>query len=211
VMAYVTQQPVTRFEYGLADGRQFRNMTRPVVAVSSDGRYFVYNSSDGLYQRELGKLEARLIPGTSDVLTNPFLSPDGQSVGCFQENELRRMPIEGGVAVAICQAANPLGVAWASDNTIWFGQPAGIMRVSADGGTPELAIKAADSEQVYGPQPLPDGDSVPFSTTTTTGVARWDDARIVVQSLSTGNGLASSSLRIGSRNWSAWCRRTDRG
>ena len=35
VMAYVTQQPVTRFEYGLADGRQFRNMTRPVVAVAS--------------------------------------------------------------------------------------------------------------------------------------------------------------------------------
>ena len=61
------------------------------------------------------------------------------------------------------------------------------MRVSANGGTPELVIPAKEGEQVDGPQLLPDGDSVLFSVTTASGATRWDTAQIVVQSLSTGN------------------------
>ena len=57
------------------------------------------------------------------------------------------------------------------------------MRVSANGGTPELVIPANEGEQVHGPQLLPDGDSVLFSVTTATGATRWDEAQIVVQSL----------------------------
>ena len=69
---------------------------------------------------------------------------------------------------------------------IFFGQPEGILRVSATGGTPELVIPAQEGEAVYGPQLLPDGESVLFSVTTATGATRWDQAQIVVQSLRTG-------------------------
>src|SRR5688572_10555829 len=62
----------------------------------------------------------------------------------------------------------------------------GIMRVSANGGTPELVIPAKEGEQIDGPQLLPDDDSVLFSVTTGSGNSRWDEAQIVVQSLSTG-------------------------
>ena len=58
------------------------------------------------------------------------------------------------------------------------------MRVSANGGTPDLVIPAKEGEQVDGPQLLPDGDSVLFSVTTASGDTRWDAAQIVVQSLS---------------------------
>ena len=69
---------------------------------------------------------------------------------------------------------------------ILFGQPEGIMRVSASGGTPELVIKANEGERIDGPQLLPDGDSVLFSVTTASGPTLWDQAQVVVQSLRTG-------------------------
>src|SRR5262249_29404003 len=87
----------------------------------------------------------------------------------------------------ICAATNPFGVNWSPDDTILFGQSNGIMRVSANGGAPELVIPTKDGEQVDGPQLLPDKDSVLFSVATATGLTRWDTAQIVVQSLSTGN------------------------
>jgi serine/threonine-protein kinase len=136
-------------------------------------------------------LEARLIPGTEDPLTNPFFSADGQSVGYFAEGELRRVALSGGAPVVIAGGvSNLLGASWAPDGTILFGQPDGIYRVPANGGTPELVIPIREGERIYGPELLPDGESVLFSATTT---ASWDEAHIAVQSLRTGEraGLIS--------------------
>src|SRR4029453_11510977 len=102
----------------------------------------------GLYLRTMGELRARLIAGTEEALTSPTFSPDGQSIAYFQEGQLKRIAISGGAPVVICAASNPFGVSWSSDNTILFGQPDGIMRVSANGGTPELVIRAEKGEQV---------------------------------------------------------------
>jgi Tol biopolymer transport system component len=134
----------------------------------------------------MGELAARLIPGTEEPLNNPAFSPDGQSIAYFQNNQLKRIAISGGAPVVICAATNPFGVSWERNNTILFGQPDGIMRVSANGGTPELVIRSENGEQVHGPQMLPDGESVLFSVTRATGNTRWDQADIVVQSLRTG-------------------------
>jgi serine/threonine-protein kinase len=155
------------------------------MAVSRDGRHFVYNTVRGLYLRSMGALEARLIPGTEATLSNPFFSPDGQSVGFFRAGQLMRISIAGGVAVPICEVATPpFGASWERDDIILFAVPEGVMRVSARGGTPELVIPAKDGEQFDGPHLLPDGDSVLFSVTTAADAARWDAAQIVVQSLS---------------------------
>jgi Tol biopolymer transport system component len=177
---------VSRFEYVLPEGQPLRGGVRPVMAISRDGRHFVYNTSDGLYLRAMGEIEPRLIPGTEAPLGNPFFSPDGQSIGFFQDNQLKRIPISGGTAANICACAapQPLGASWALNDVILFAQPAGIMRVSANGGTPELVIPAKDGEQLYGPQLLPDGDAVLFSVATGTGADRWDRGQVVVQSLS---------------------------
>jgi serine/threonine-protein kinase len=88
--------------------------------------------------------------------------------------------------VVICVAENPFGVSWGADNTIFFGQSKGIMRVAANGGTPELVIATKEGEQASSPQLLPDGDSVLFTLTTSASPTRWDEAQIVVQSLRTG-------------------------
>jgi len=182
-----TPLPVSRFDYALPEGQQFRNTTRLVVAFSPSGRHFLYNGSGGLYLRTMEELQARLILGTEDGLTNPFFSPDGETVAYEQSGELKRVSISGGVPIVICATTTALfGASWGPDNRILFGQPTGILSVSASGGTPELVIKAQEGEQLDGPQLLPDGDSVLFSATTGRGATRWDQAQIAVQSLRTG-------------------------
>lgn len=160
------------------------------MAVAPDGRHFVYNATAGLFLRSMDELDARLIQGTEEILSNPFFSPDGQWIGFFSfgDSQLKKIPVAGGTAVALCKATNPFGVSWGTDNMIVFGQPEGIMRVSANGGTPELLVAGkAKEEQVDGPQMLPGGEWVLFSVTRQTAAAnRWDVAEIVTQSLQSG-------------------------
>jgi serine/threonine protein kinase/Tol biopolymer transport system component len=182
--APVDARPTVRFTY--TPQSQFRNTGRHVVAVSPDGRYFAFNTADGLYLRSLDAPEARVIAGTEPVLTSPSFSPDGQWLVFFSGEQLRKIPVTGGAAVALCQATNPFGVSWAPDNTILFGQPAGVMQVAANGGTPELIIAAKPGEQVDSPQMLPGGRWVLFTVTRATGPMRWDGAEILAHSLETG-------------------------
>ena len=178
-------RPVSRFDYDLPESHQFRRVGRAVMALSADGSQFVYNTTEGLYLRSMGELDARLIPGTEEDLSGPFFSPNGQWVGYQQAGQLKKMAVSGGAPIILCEATNPFGVSWETDDTILFGQPEGIMRVSANGGTPELVV-ATEGEQIHGPQMLPDGDSVLFTVTSSTGASRWDEAQIVVQSLQSG-------------------------
>jgi serine/threonine-protein kinase len=135
----------------------------------------------------MGDLEARLIPGTKENLTTPFFSPDGQWLGYWAATgQLKKLAVTGGVPVTLCGATMLFGATWAPDNSILFGQHAGIMRVSADGGTPQLVIRASEGEQMYGPQLLPDRTSILFSVARDRGPSRWDQAQVVVQSLSSG-------------------------
>src|SRR5262245_17213254 len=175
-----------RFVYDLPANQSFRNPGRPVMALSPDGRRLVYNTTGGFFVRSFAALEARLIPGTEPASTSPFFSPDGDWIGYWESGQLKRIGLDGGAPVLICASTNLFGVSWERDNTLLFGQPAGIMRVSANGGSPQVVIRAKQGEAMYGPQLLPDGDSVLFSVTTVSGDTRWDTADVVVQSLATG-------------------------
>lgn len=178
---------IDRWSHSLPEGLQFQNMGQSVIALSPDGRRFVYNTTDGLYVRSMDELEARRIPGTAETLTSPFFSPDGQSVAYWSGGQLKRVALSGGAPISIVDGLlNLNGASWSSDGTILLSQPDGIYRVSANGGTPQRVIEPKDGERLYGPELLPDGDSVLFSATMTQS---WDDAQIAVQSLSSGERM----------------------
>ena len=178
---------VNRFDYDFPDDQVFRNNGRRVMDLSPNGREFIYNTNIGLYLRTMGELEARLIAGTVEPnVTAPAFSPDGQSVVYYDQDsdQLERIAISGGAPVTVGPVAlNVNGLSWAADGMIYIGQPEGILSVPATGGTPELIISIEEGTEVYGPRLLPDGDSLLF---TEAPEGEWDDARIVVQSLSTG-------------------------
>ena len=182
-------RPITRFDYELPEDQRFSGIWDSVVAVSRDGSQFVYLANQQLYLRSMDEIEVRPIQGTTEgQITSPFFSPDGQWVAYWspRDRQLKKIAISGGAPVTLCDATNPFGASWGADDTILFGQPEGIMRVSANGGNPELLVATEEGEQVHGPQMLPDGESLLFTITNVAGQTRWDEAQIVAESLESG-------------------------
>src|SRR5665213_1394209 len=183
---------ITRFPITLGEGQVFTNTGRPDLAMSPDGTQMVYVANQRLFLRSMSELEARAIPGTDlgAGVSNPAFSPDGKSLAFWEQSDLtiKRIAVSGGAAVAICAAANPVGMSW-SEEGILFSQPGkGILRVSPNGGQPEPLVIAKNNEQMEGPQMLPGGQAVLFTLASgeNSFSSAWDKAQIVVQTLKSG-------------------------
>ncbi len=186
------------FEIRLPGSQSLQNPQRPVLAISADGRSVAYRAHDGIRVRTLDQLQSRLVPGTSGEpvtgpFTAPFFSPDGQWIGYFADDGLKKIAVGGGTPVTLVGATTAdrtfgvrsFGATWTGDGTILFGHMPGIMRVSADGGTPELIVPAARGETLWAPQLLPGGDAVLF-TVLRGGAGAVRDGEIAVHSLTSG-------------------------
>jgi Tol biopolymer transport system component len=133
-------------------------------AISPDGKSLVYrgdedsvNDPQGLYVGRVGEVTVRRLPLT-DEPTQPFWSPEGRYVGYVANGRLMKVDVSGGPPQEIAPAKGLLGATWNADGTILFGSAAGIYKVSAEGGTPELAIARGDKDTgLYWPRFLPDG------------------------------------------------------
>jgi Tol biopolymer transport system component len=84
----------------------------------------------------------------------------------------------------------PYSASWTADDQILLADPQkGILRVSANGGKPVTLIAAKPDELMFGPQLLPDRDHLLFTVGSRINprlISAWDKAKIVVQSLKTG-------------------------
>ncbi|HEV2021060.1 MAG TPA: protein kinase, partial [Terriglobales bacterium] len=163
------------------------------VAVSPDGRYFVYRASQAsvggrLYLRSISELEATPIPGSDDAL-NPFFSPDGKWVAFFAGGKLKKVAVSGGAPLIICDTVfTGRGASWGPDDTIVFGVGvnSGLRRVPASGGKAEELTQVDASQKEVShrwPEFLPGGKEILFSIQVSVD---WDTARIAVLSLKTG-------------------------
>jgi hypothetical protein len=177
--------PLTRFVVTLPSDQNFTRAGRHFVAISPDGTKVVYVANQQLYLRAIDQVEATPIRGTNADPSNPFFSPDSQWVGFYASNQLRKIAINGGAAVKLCDATNPFGASWTADRIVFGQGPNGIMEVSATGGTPKVIAKVDGNkgEVAHGPHLLPGGDALLF---TLAKAQQWEDARAVVQSLKTG-------------------------
>ena len=180
--------PLARFTIALPADEQFSSTGRHVVALSPDGTQIAYGANGRLYLRAMDQLDAVPIRGTEGAgnMTgrSPFFSPDGQWIGFWQNDQLKKVSVTGGAPVVLCAALNPWGASWAADNTILYGQGAdGIWRISGDGGTPENVVTVDAGQIAHGPQLLPGGRAILFTLARNND---WDAAQIVVQSLDTG-------------------------
>jgi Tol biopolymer transport system component len=179
---------VTRFPFTLGEGQSITGAPNRQVAISPDGTQMAYTANQRLFLRSMSELEARPIAGTDTGVTGPVFSPDSRLVAFWSsaDQTLKKVAVSGGAAVTICRADSPLGMSWGTDGIV-FGQPnKGIMRVSANGGSPEMLVSVKDGEEAYGPQILPGGETVLFTLATGTAAERWDKAQIVTQSLRSG-------------------------
>ena len=161
------------------------------VALSPDGRRIVYTGrgTDGafrLYTRTLDQEQSAPLAGTEDAY-GPFFSPDGRTVGFFASGKLKKISLDHGQAVALCDVAQGWGGSWSDDgNIIWAANDNTIIRrIPSDGGSvePVTKLKVGDSEHGW-PQVLPGAQEVLFTALPALGSN--EDSSIEVQSLRTG-------------------------
>lgn len=180
---------ITRLPVMLSQDDMFTDGPSSVLALSPDGTRLVYAANGRLYLRPLDRLEAAPIPGIQRPglasARAPFFSPDGQWIGFWEQRQLKKVSIHGAAPIPLCDLGPPpYGASWAADDTILIGHGSrGIWRVHAGGGTCEAIVTVEDGQRVYGPQMLPDGESVLFSLARS---PNWDDAEVVVQSIKAG-------------------------
>jgi len=172
--------------------------TRPGVGpgtaavLSPDGRVLVFVGEDvagvrRLHVRRLEQSVAVPLAGTEGA-SHPFLSPDSRWIGFFANNKLKKVAIEGGPAVTLCDAYDNRGGSWGQDEAILFAVvgAASLRRIPAGGGAvtelPTTGDPAVAGDARW-PQILPGGRAVLF----TSGVAgNYDAASLAVQQLPSG-------------------------
>ncbi len=178
---------VSRFTIELDEGQAFTRTGRHVVALSPDGRYLAYVANTRLFLRPIDQAQASAIRGTDVDPIEPLFSPDGEWIAFNSAGDLKKVPVAGGSPVTLAKVAIPFGSSWSSSGIFVGLGAAGIVRVPADGGTPETVVQPdkGDAAQFHGPQLLPDGRTLLF-TRLKPGSSQWDDGAAVVQPLEGG-------------------------
>ena len=160
------------------------------VVISPDGTRLVFpvKSPDGkqiLATRLLGETMTAALSGTENG-RDPFFSPDGKWIGFFADGKMKKIAVQGGAPVVLCDAREARGGSWEEDGNIVFALNfvGALSRVPADGGTPQPVTKLQGAAVHRWPQPLPGSEAVLF-TLSASSVA-FEDASIAAVSLKTG-------------------------
>ena len=179
--------PALRVEIELKSDGALASDVGTTAVLSADGTRMVFVSRDPdgrthLNLRQLDQPATVPLAGTEGA-RGPFLSPSGRWVGFWADGKLKKMSLDGGAPVVLCDATDLLGASWGVEDTIIaaLGAPGKLSRVPVDSGEPSVAIDAG-STAVRWPQLLEDGDTVIY---TAFGDDSADRANIEVQSLRT--------------------------
>ena len=163
------------------------------LAIAPDGSrlVFVARGADGIQRlatRSFNQSRSTLLAGTENA-EGPFFSPDSDWIGFFADGKLKKISIQGGAPVTLCDAPAPRGASWGDDGSIIVafltGRP-GLTRISSAGGppTPLKEVNATDEKTNRWPQVLPGSYAVLFNAYQVGD--NPDDAEIQVYSFRTG-------------------------
>jgi serine/threonine-protein kinase len=161
------------------------------VVISPDGTRIVFRirGADGkplLATRLLDQATITPLAGTENGYAG-FFSPDGQWIGFWADNKLKKVSLQGGGPVTISDASAFGGASWGANGDIVasLNIAGGLLIIPASGGSPHSVTNAGKQEinQLL-PQVLPGGNTVLFTAQKASDL--FDDANIEVVSLKNG-------------------------
>jgi Tol biopolymer transport system component/DNA-binding winged helix-turn-helix (wHTH) protein len=175
---------------GRASTGEFFN---PVISPDGTRIVFPAKMADGgeqLAMRRLDQPMVTMLAGTEGAV-DPFFSPDGQWIGFFAGQKLKKIPLQGGVVVSLCDTTAGLerGASWGEDGAIIANlDNYHLVRVPAIGGEPQVIGKPEQNgERTWRwPQVLPGGENVLFTGLVAGSAAAADSANLEVLSLKSG-------------------------
>ena len=163
----------------------------PALAYSPDGRRLVSVVHKGettqLYVRELSSFDGKALPGTEGAI-RPFFSPDSMWLGFMADGKLKKISVDGGSTIVLCEAPESNGAVWLPDDTIVFNADwrEGLRRVSVAGGKSEILTQPdprRGEASHWWPDVLPGGKEILFTDSKGSGEV---ESSIAVVSLKTG-------------------------
>jgi eukaryotic-like serine/threonine-protein kinase len=163
-----------------------------MFALSPDGARMVLTlrGADGkarLHTRLLSDSQVTPLAGTENAYS-PFFSPAGDWIAFFAGGKLKKVPVEGGDVVTLCDAEVGFAGSWGDDgNIIAAPDASGILsRVSSAGGipVPVTTVKTGEGRHRW-PQVLPGSQAVLYSAGVH-AVSDYNDSNIEAISLKTG-------------------------
>lgn len=187
-------QPIWRTVVHPKTSLAFEALWHGALAISPDGTCLAYveegtDRRRRIYVREMDEFEAKPLPGT-DGAVGPFFSPDGQWIGYADSfrKKLKKVPVEGGSPVILCDAENFGGGSWGADDSIVFtpNWAGGLWRISASADGLEQLTYSDPNHGEMGhcwPHLLPGEEAVLF-----TNRNKWDlnEYQLEVLTLDTG-------------------------
>lgn len=133
------------------------------IILSPDGTRLVYVSRSKLFTRRLDQASAAELSGT-DGAQAPFFSPDGQWLAFLTGGKLKKISLQSGQVITLCENSLGFGGSWGDDGSIVAGLNLRLSRIPSAGGTPVLLTELAPGEIVHRwPQILPGSKAVLFS------------------------------------------------
>ena len=186
-------KPMLRLDAQLPAGTNIKlNTSGGTMALSPDGTRLALslNGADGkrrLHVRRLDQTQAIPLPGTENAFT-PVFSPNGDWIAFDADGKLKKIPVEGGATLTLCDAPAVRGVSWGDDGYIVLALNAtgSLSRVPSSGGTPSPLTKLMKGERTHRwPQVLP-GSQIVLFTAHSGNDTNYDDANIEAVSIRTG-------------------------
>ena len=161
------------------------------VDISPDGTRLVFpikgpDRKQVLATRLLSETKPTPLSGT-EAGRDPFFSPDGKWIGFFADGKLKKISVQGGAPIVLCDAASPRGGSWGEDANIVaaLGTGNALSRVPVDGGTPQRITKLQEGAISHRwPQSLREGAAVLFTLCTSS--VSCEDGSIAAVSLKSG-------------------------
>ncbi len=178
----------------LARGNAINGIGGNMLALSPDGTRLALSlrGTDGkvrLHTRLLNQSQVIPLTGTENA-QGPFFSPEGDWIGFFADGKLKKIALDGGAAVTLCDAPAGFGGSWGDDGPIItaLSFTSVLSRVPSGGGMPVPLTKLNAGEVTHRwPQVLPGSQAVLFTSAIQAGgIQGYDDANIEAISLKTG-------------------------
>jgi len=177
-------KPLIRLEVDLGHDVYLNALGGSDIILSPDGTRIAYLSRNRLFTRKLDQPGATELQITAGA-TSPFFSPDGQWIGFVASGKLRKISVDGGGEVVLCNASSSYtGADWGEDGNIVASLriSGGLSRVPSTGGSPTAVTELVGEERTHRwPQILPGGKAILFTVENFT--IGFDDANVEVVSL----------------------------